>query len=50
MKKADYKFNRNAKEQIQSNSKESDPSELSWMFGRKATNQPIFMPKRKKKK
>lgn len=50
MKKAEYKFHKNAKSQIESNSRQTDPDDLGWLFGQKATNKPIFIPKRKKKK
>lgn len=47
MKKADYKFHRDKKEQINDLSKPNDGSD--WFF-QKAANKPIFIPKRKKKK
>ena len=47
MKKADYKFHRNAQGQIKLNQDETQPT-LSW-FGNPA-NRPIYILKRKKKK
>jgi hypothetical protein len=47
MKKADYKFHRDKKEQIQNQSKQSEEPVY---FFKQAANSPIFIPKRKKKK
>jgi len=47
MNKADYKFHRDKKEQIQRDSNQTEPA--LWSFYRPA-NSPIFIPKRKKKK
>lgn len=47
MKKADYKFHRDKKEQIQDLSKQNEGEDY---FFRQASNRPIFIPKRKKKK
>ena len=47
MKKADYKFNRDRKNQIQDDGRQS---EGIFMYWKGSTNRPIFIPKRKKKK
>jgi hypothetical protein len=47
MKKADYKFHRDKKEQIQRDSNQTDPNLFSWY---RPANNPIYIPKRKKKK
>ncbi len=44
MKKADYKFHRDRKEQIESQSRQSE------VFIWRTSGSPIFIPKRKKKK
>lgn len=46
MKKADYKFHKDRKDQIQRNSQQNEPMRF-WCA---ASNQPIYIPKRKKKK
>ena len=47
MKKADYKFHRDRKEAIERDSKQSDEP---FFYFRQAANNPIHIPKRKKKK
>ena len=47
MNKAEYKFYRDKKEQIENNSKESDKP---FYYRCAPANSPIFIPKRKKKK
>ena len=47
MKKAEYKFHRDRRQQIQNASSENDAP--SWYF-KAASNSPIYLPKRKKKK
>ena len=49
MKKADYKFHRDKKHQIENASKENEPSIWQHYRGLASSN-PIFIPKRKKKK
>ena len=46
MKKADYKFHRDRKEQIERVSEENEPG----FYYRWPSNTPIYIPKRKKKK
>lgn len=46
MKKADYKFHRDRKEKIQNDSRKNG-TDSSWIYN---DNNPIFIPKRKKKK
>lgn len=45
MNKADHKFHREVREKIDSQARQNEA-----MFFRRANSQPIFMPKRKKKK
>lgn len=47
MKKAEYKFHKDRKEQIENNSKQSPTHPF---YFNAASNHPIFIPKRKKKK
>lgn len=47
MKKADYKFHRDRKQQIESQSRQS---EGIFTFWKEPTNRPIFIPKNKKKR
>jgi len=46
MKKADYKFYRDKKQEIKNDSKENHHDNWAWNNGA----QPIYIPKRKKKK
>jgi hypothetical protein len=48
MKKADHKFHRDKKRQIESDSRQTTPTD-GW-FSYKAANRPIFIPKKKKKR
>jgi hypothetical protein len=47
MKKAEYKFNKDRQEQIRNFSTENEPH---FFYFKEASNKPIFIPKRKKKK
>lgn len=47
MKKSEYKFHKDKKEQIDNLSKENEP--LIWQMW-KPSHKPIFIPKRKKRK
>ena len=47
MNKAEYKFHRDRKQQIQNQSKQSEEAQY---FFKSAANSPIFIPNRKKKK
>lgn len=47
MKKADYKFHRDKKQQIESDARQTNGPLFYW---REPANRPIFIPKRKKKK
>lgn len=49
MKKAEYKFNKDRQNQIRLTASETEPDPWTF-FNKKATNRPIFIPKRKKKK
>jgi hypothetical protein len=47
MKKADYKFHRDRRGQIENQSRQSDEP---FFYFKQAANSPIFIPKRKKKR
>lgn len=46
MKKADYKFHRDRREQIENNARQNEGLFSLW---REPSNRPIFIPKNKKK-
>lgn len=49
MNKADYKFHRDKKQEIERNARQSEET-ISWSWKPKPSNTPIYIPKKKKKK